>query len=120
MKHLRDGTMPSGWTRWLFEGFEFPYELVYPQGLDEGSLKSKFDVLVFVTGAIPASGNRDDPRARFFGRQPDPESVPAEYRAWLGSVTVEETVPHLVEFLEDGGTILAIGSSTSMADSLTA
>jgi hypothetical protein len=28
------GSMPSGWTRWLFEQYEFPYEVVYPQTLD--------------------------------------------------------------------------------------
>ncbi len=25
------GSMPSGWTRWLFEQFEFPFEVVYAQ-----------------------------------------------------------------------------------------
>ena len=24
------GSMPSGWTRWLFEQYEFPFEVVYP------------------------------------------------------------------------------------------
>jgi len=46
--------MPSGWTRWLFEQFEFPFEVVYPQMLDAGDLNKRFDVLVFVDGAIPA------------------------------------------------------------------
>ena len=31
---------------------------------------------------------------------------------WLGRVTVAKTVPHLLEFVEQGGTLLAIGSST--------
>ena len=44
------GLMPSGWTRWLFEQYEFPFEVIYPQTLDAGDLKSKFDVLVFVDG----------------------------------------------------------------------
>lgn len=46
------GLMPSGWTRWLFEQFEFPYEIVYPATLDAGNLRSKFDVLVFTDGAM--------------------------------------------------------------------
>ena len=37
--------MPSGWTRWLFEQYEFPFQVVYPQTLDAGDLKSKFDVI---------------------------------------------------------------------------
>jgi hypothetical protein len=108
------GSMPSGWTRWIMERFEFPFEVVYPPTLDEGNLKDKFDVLVFVTGAIPASDRQGDPFGRFFGGQPDEESIPREYRNWLGRVTVGTTVPHLMEFLEQGGTILAIGSSTVM------
>ncbi|MBO0859672.1 MAG: peptidase, partial [Chloracidobacterium sp.] len=52
------GAIPSGWTRWLFEQFEFPYTVVYPQTLDAGDLINKFDVIVFVTGAIPARDAR--------------------------------------------------------------
>ena len=35
------GSMPSGWTRWLLEQFEFPFEVVYPQALDAGNLSSR-------------------------------------------------------------------------------
>jgi hypothetical protein len=109
------GSMPSGWTRWLFEQFEFPFELVFPQTLDAGNLKESFDVLLFVTGAIPPGEINLSPRARSRGGAgPDPQTIPAEYRSWLGGVTVEETVPQLVRFLEEGGTILAIGSSTNL------
>src|SRR5579875_4092181 len=44
------GLMPSGWIRWLFENYEVPFQVVYPQTLDAGDLKSKFDVLVFSDG----------------------------------------------------------------------
>ena len=47
------GSMPSGWVRLLLEQFEFPFELVYPQTLDAGNLKAKFDVLIFPDGGIP-------------------------------------------------------------------
>ncbi|HXH06268.1 MAG TPA: hypothetical protein VNI83_06725, partial [Vicinamibacterales bacterium] len=105
------GSMPSGWTRWLLEQFEFPFEVVYPPALDRDDLSARFDVLVFVDGAIPASGAAGE-RGQ---REPDPERIPAEYRDRLGRVTVEKTVPRLRTFLEQGGTILAIGSSTSLA-----
>ncbi|HYP15541.1 MAG TPA: peptidase, partial [Bryobacteraceae bacterium] len=32
------GSMPSGWTRLIFEQFEFPFEVVYPPTLDNGEL----------------------------------------------------------------------------------
>ena len=41
------GSMPSGWTRFLLEQFEFPFEVVFPKTLDAGNLSSKFDVLIF-------------------------------------------------------------------------
>jgi hypothetical protein len=109
------GSMPSGWTRWLFEQYEFPFEVVYPQTLDAGNLNAKFDVLVFVDGGIP---ERDSAQAGGFGAQPATESIPAEFRGWLGRVTVAKTVPELKKFAENGGTILTIGSSTILAHHL--
>jgi hypothetical protein len=108
------GSMPSGWTRWLFEQFEFPYEVVYPQDLDGGNLRDRFDALVFVTGAIPGRDGGGE-GYEIFGTRPQDEDIPEEYRAWLGEVTVAETVPHLLDFLRAGGTIIAVGTSTAMA-----
>jgi hypothetical protein len=106
------GSMPSGWTRWLFEQFEFPFEVVYPQTLDAGDLNAKFDVLVFVDGAIPVRDGQQTQGG--FGGQPPADSIPAEFRPTLGRVTVAKTVPELKKFVENGGTILTIGSSTSL------
>jgi hypothetical protein len=108
------GSMPSGWTRWLFEQFEFPFEVVFPQTLDAGNLNAKYDVLVFVDGGIPArdGGAGGGGGGGFGGGQPAPETIPAEFRGWLGRVTVAKTVPELKKFVENGGTILTIGSST--------
>lgn len=110
------GSMPSGWTRWIFEQYEFPFEVVYPPTLDAGNLSAKYDVLVFVDGAIPAREvGGPDP---FLGGQPRAEDIPAEYRPRLGSVTIAKTVPQLRQFVEDGGLLVAIGSSTSLASHL--
>jgi hypothetical protein len=105
--------MASGWARWLLEQYEFPFEVVYPQALETPDLKDKYDILVFVGGAIPREDRQPDEESRFFA-PPAPEDVPEEFRGRLGSVTVAKTVPCLRRFLEAGGTILAIGSSTSM------
>src|SRR5262249_18612698 len=50
-----------------------------------------------------------------FGRQPEPESIPSEYRSWLGRVTTTRTMPQLRRFLDGGGTILALGRSANLA-----
>jgi len=105
------GSMPSGWVRWLFEQYEFPFQVVFPQELDAGRLGEKFDVLVFVEDAIPAVGADE---AELTRSQPAAGSIPAEWRNRLGAVTAGRTVPVLRQFLEDGGTILAVGSSTHL------
>ena len=120
------GSMPSGWTRWILEQFEFPFARVFAQELDAGNLNAKFDALIFVDGAIPSAGSGQGPSAgsgegasagsgqagRGRGAAPlDPSRIPAEYRSHLGRVTAEQTIPRLREFVEAGGTIVAIGSS---------
>jgi hypothetical protein len=113
------GSMASGWLRWLFEQFEFPYLITYPPDLDAGQLKDRFDVLVFPDGAIPGGeggGNAGGNAAR--PPEPNPEEYPPEYRNRLGRVTVEKTVPQLRAFVQAGGAIVAIGSSTRLAQLL--
>lgn len=105
------GSMPSGWTRMILEDFEFDFEVVYPPDLDRGDL-SRFDVLVFEDGAIPASDNGG---GGFGGGAPDPATIPAEYRNRLGDLTVATTVPRILEYARNGGAVVAIGSSASLA-----
>src|SRR4029078_2309296 len=84
------GSIPSGWTRWIFEQYEFPFEVVFPQTLDTGNLNAKYDVLVFVDGGIR---ERDGRGGGGFGAQPAAGTIPAEFRDRLGRVTVAKTVP---------------------------
>jgi hypothetical protein len=110
------GSMPSGWTRWLLEKFEFPFQVVFAPELDKGGLREKYDVLIFVDGAIGEAGGGG--KKGFGGGRVDEDSLPDEYRGRQGSITKEKTVPKLREFLEAGGTILAIGSSTALSRQL--
>ena len=104
------GLTTSGWTRWLFEQFEFPFEVVYPQTLDAGNLNRKYDVLVLTDEAFRKGAGG--------GSQPVPSSIPAEYRTWLGRITADKTVPQLKQFVEAGGSLVTIGSSTGLAELL--
>jgi Zinc carboxypeptidase len=124
------GSMPSGWTRLILERFEFPFQVIYPPDLDKGGLNGKFDVIVLVDGLIGGAGRGGGggrggaPGADAGGDQPavDPaapagaeQNIPAEYRGRRGNITPATTVPQLKKFLESGGTILTIGSSTELA-----
>ncbi len=105
------GSMTSGWTRWLLEQFEFPFEVVYPGILDAGNLAGRFDVLVFTDGAARVAKAAD-------ARGPDPQTIPEQYRGWLGRISEDRTMPEIRKFVENGGALVAIGSSTGMAQLL--
>ena len=106
------GSMSSGWVRWIFEKYNFPFQLIYAKEIDASNLKDKFDVIVFVEGAIPSikleAGNG------YEEREPKTEEVPEIYQATLGKITAEKSIPALKAFLETGGTIITIGSSANL------
>ena len=106
------GSMPSGWTRWILEQRKIPFDVVYASQLDAGDLRAKYDVIILVDGAIPARDGGGG-GGEFGGGAP--ASVPAELRATVGNTSVAKTVPQLRRFLEAGGTVLTIGSSTALA-----
>jgi len=107
------GSMESGWVRWILEQYEFPFEVVYAPALDAGDLSSRFDVLIFVGGAIPPPDQAEGRGRGGFG-QPSPDAIPEEYRSMLGRITADKTVPQLKAFLEKGGAILTIAGSTGL------
>ena len=110
------GSIPSGWIRWLMEQYHYSAQLIYPQEIDAGNLKQRYDVLIFATGAIPAIGRAEAPAGEGGGgRQPKADSIPTEYRSWLGRITAEKSIPQLKKFMEDGGSIVTIGTSTNLA-----
>jgi hypothetical protein len=113
------GLMPTGWARYEFEQFEFPYTVVYPQELDAGKLHDKYDVLILPDGAVSATlfvGGMN--RSAFSNRQPAADKVPADVRPLLGVFSKEKTVPALDAFVKDGGEIITIGSSNRLSELL--
>ncbi|MEO6915308.1 MAG: M14 metallopeptidase family protein [Chitinophagaceae bacterium] len=113
------GSIASGWIRWILEQYHFPFTVIYPKEIDAGDLKKKYDVLIFVAGSIPAvprlaagGGGRG---GGGFGGGSREEDVPAEFRPWLGRLTADTSIRQLKKFMEDGGSVLTIGSATSLA-----
>jgi hypothetical protein len=111
------GSIDAGWARWILEQYSFPFDRVYAPQLDAGNLNAKFDVLVFVDGSLPATGagagaggGRGGAGGGRGGAQPT-GNIPAEYQSQVGRVTSDVTYPKLKEFIENGGTVIAIGGS---------
>jgi len=88
----------EGWTRWLFDGYEVPYATVHDQQIRQGDLARRFTSIVLPSVEAPVL---DDGWA--------PGSMPVEYTGGLGSAGVQA----LREFVEAGGTLVALGRSAS-------
>jgi len=107
------GSMSSGWVRWIFEKYNFPFQLIYAKEIDASNLKDKYDVIVFVEGAIPSL--KSELGNSYEEKEPKAEDVPEMYQATLGKITAEKSIPALNAFLQNGGTIITIGSSSNLA-----
>lgn len=103
------GSMPSGWARWIMEQYQFPFKLIFPQELDKGNLNKNYDIILFIDENMPTK------EKALPNRQPKAADIPAEYKTWLGTITVDKTIPKLKDFLHNGGQIISIGSSATMA-----
>ena len=108
------GSMSAGWVRWILEQHQFTFSLLYAKEIDLGNLKSKYDVIVFMGGAIPGLKGQTVSRDDSFEREPKEADIPTEYHAQMGKIT-EKSIPSLKAFLEAGGDIVTIGSSANLA-----
>jgi hypothetical protein len=119
------GLMTTGWTRWLFENFELPYTVVFPQRLNAGGLKKEFDVILMPDGAFNLPSPAGSPQIvapknnrgmdALLVAQPAASSIPDKYKPRLGFIDAEKTVPALAAFMREGGTAITIGGSTALA-----
>ncbi|MGB4398143.1 MAG: M14 metallopeptidase family protein [Daejeonella sp.] len=105
------GSMSSGWVRFLMEQYNFNFSILYPQEIDAGNLNSKYDVIIFVSGAIPPYTPQNIPTT---SGSPNTD-IPEEYRKQTGRISPDKSIPQLKRFLENGGKLVTIGSSTNMA-----
>ncbi len=126
---LYGGVMPAGWTRWMLEQYEFPYTRLHAQEIDKGNLKAKYDVILMpdsvygeggrFAGVLPMTpGGYGLAGTGMFKTEPPVEDTPEEYRAQLGSITREKSLPMLKQFVEAGGSLVAEGSATAVGAGL--
>lgn len=109
------GHMPTGWTQWLLQEFGFPVQQVWGDRVEAGELGNNYDVLVFHTG-LP--GPRDLQRAaqrRDEVKIPELKAALPPFEDWSNlesratRLTGEKSLPALRAFVEQGGTLIALG-----------
>ncbi|MFC2169274.1 M14 family zinc carboxypeptidase [Acidobacteriota bacterium] len=86
-------SMDEGWTRWVFEQFEFPFTNIFDAEIRAGGLSKKFDVLV-----IPAMRTSDIVEGN------NPGTVHEKY---VGGIS-ENGVKNIKMFIEEGGTLVTL------------
>jgi hypothetical protein len=103
------GSSPSGWTRWLLERYGFRFDLIYSQGIDAGDLRSRYDVVILTDDAVLNARDTMEGLA---------DRLPPEYRSMTGTLTSARSLPQLKRFVEEGGTLIAVGNSTAIGAEL--
>jgi hypothetical protein len=91
--------MDEGWTRWIFDNWEFPYTTLHDEEIRNGDLGKKYDVILLTN--IPSQRIVDGHRE---GRVPPP------YAGGIG----EQGVAELLDFVKEGGTLITLNSSCQL------
>ena len=105
------GNMDEGWTRWLLEQFDFEYTTVKDEEVKAGL--EEYDVLILpsdATALITGEKVEEYYDKRYKGAFTAPV-LPEKYKSGLG----EEGVKKVNEFVENGGTVLALYESCEFA-----
>jgi len=89
--------MDEGWTRWLLEQYEFPYQSLRGQEIRAGGLRGRFDAILFA----------DQAKDRIL-KGAENEWTKPEHRGGIG----QEGVAALREFVRAGGSLIALGSAS--------
>ena len=92
-QNTRAGNMDEGWTRYVFDTFNVPFQSLPDTELIEGNRDSKFDAIV-----LPSDRGRESPDA------------PASSQTESGG-TGDQGLRNLARFVEEGGTLICFDGS---------
>lgn len=89
--------MDEGWTRWIFDNWEFPYTTLQDAEIRNGHLNEKYDVIVLpnISSERIVDGHSEG-------------TVPSQYAGGIG----EDGLAGLLQFVQDGGTLVTFNTSS--------
>lgn len=111
------GTQSLGWYRLTFDEFKVPFDLIYKERVVKGNLRRDYDVILVAEQNLnkatvmskPASRPvpyKKDPKYKFMGMYGETDDITGGFG--------QEGVDAFQRFLEQGGTLIAIGESARM------
>ncbi len=121
------GSQPSGWTRYVLERFEFPFDVACGGTFEAADFRSKYDVIVLPDGApsgAPGAGGRGGGgggggRGGGGGTGPRPASSDPDLApACVPGTGGNPTPATYRKFLESGGVVVANGSASALGMAL--
>lgn len=93
-------SMDEGWTRWLFDQYEFPYTTISNADFQAGNLEQRFDVIVLPSESVDLLLNG-------YAKG----TVPPRYEGGIGIAGVRA----LDAFVRSGGTLVCLSQSSEFA-----
>ncbi len=93
-------SMDEGWTRFVLEQFEFPYQSITNSDIRKGGLGSDFDVII-----LPDMGDGTIRNGLSEG------SLPEKYTGGIGDVGVK----NIRAFIQGGGALITLNSAADFA-----
>ncbi len=90
----------EGWTRWLLDTFNTPYESIRDMDVRAGKLRNRFDVII-----LPSQKAKEIVEGNSKATYPE---------VYSGGIT-REGVDQLRQFVEEGGTLVCFDASTELA-----
>jgi hypothetical protein len=102
------GNADEGWTRFIFDKWEFPYSRIEADEIKKGGLNERYDVLLFPDDELPFIIGSEPREAGLF---PSGGNYPPEYRKGIGA----EGVQALKAFVLGGGSLVLVDGATSLA-----
>ena len=94
-------SMDEGWTRFIFENYDFPFASIVDKDMRAGDLRSKYDVII-IPGELSETNIIQGHR---------PGTIPTEYTGGIGDAGVQ----NLREFINEGGTLVTMDEATVFA-----
>src|SRR5262249_31589300 len=102
-------SMDEGWTRYVLEQLEIPFESIHNKDIQAGQLHQRFDAIL-IPDSTPGTIVQGYSARPTRGGERDLGQVPPEFAAGIG----EEGVAQLTAFMEAGGHLITLNQACNL------